>query len=687
MAEYKDESRTTNSLESLDEVEMQEQLEDFEEDRLLPNGGLESAGDVVYKREWHIRTGWAIAFSLMAVVILTLGLMLFVKHVIISDTENGELGSAKGIGSFRRPDSDYILDPNWNFKAPKRVREYKWTIVDVVGNPDGVFRPMLTINGQFPGPMIECNEGDTLVIDIDNQSVNATAMHFHGIFQNGTNFMDGTTGITQCPIAPKSKFRYEFTINGQSGSYYYHGHQGVQASDGLVGPLIVHARDEKKLQKLSYDSDRVVLLQDHYHDLSSGLLVTNLQPGSEGSPIPDGCLINGLNQRDCSTLPQHRMCDNTTTTIPSLDLKADANHRLRFINVGAFAWFQVTVDEHQFAVTEVDGTDIYPSYESSMMISPAQRYSMVLTTNQSTSDSFWLRARMVSNCWNGESRPADEAKAIIHYASGSSKRAKALLTQPTSRNTNSNFAVQCKDMNTTSYIPVAYQPPPETADHTYYLQTNMKVSPLHLERGFFNESSFRGNLQKPTLHRTVEGLSSGNETFKSMASSDGVNKMSYDIANDFLIQHTGVKVVDVILQNFDEGNHPMHLHGHKVWVLGQGRGNFPGFEIMGLKGEGQGALESHEGVLDNVMRRDVATLEGYGWLALRFIADNPGVWAFHCHMAWHSESGLVMQFLDRVEEVAKWEVPASNRALCEARLEDLEKGAIPKDSQWIGTSG
>jgi hypothetical protein len=122
---------------------------------------------------------------------------------------------------FRRPPSDYVLDPNWNYGAWRTTRKYHWTITDEEVNPDGVYRQMILIDGQFPGPLVECNEGDTLSIEIENQSVNATSLHWHGIFQNGTNWMDGTVGVTSCPIPPGGKFTYEFTIKGQSGTYWY----------------------------------------------------------------------------------------------------------------------------------------------------------------------------------------------------------------------------------------------------------------------------------------------------------------------------------------------------------------------------------------------------------------------------------------------------------------------------------
>jgi FtsP/CotA-like multicopper oxidase with cupredoxin domain len=122
--------------------------------------------------------------------------------------------------TFRRPQTDYLLDPRWDFDAAPTTRSYRFTVTDMEVNPDGVYRPMILINGQFPGPLIECNDGDRLVIEVDNQGVNATAFHWHGLFQNGSNWMDGTVGVTQCPIAPGRSFTYDFTISGQHGTYW-----------------------------------------------------------------------------------------------------------------------------------------------------------------------------------------------------------------------------------------------------------------------------------------------------------------------------------------------------------------------------------------------------------------------------------------------------------------------------------
>lgn len=81
-------------------------------------------------------------------------------------------------------------------------------------------RPMVLINGEFPGPLVECNQGDTIVLEVHNEGTNATSIHFHGILQNGTNWMDGTVGITSCPIAPGGSFTYRFVAQNSGGTYW-----------------------------------------------------------------------------------------------------------------------------------------------------------------------------------------------------------------------------------------------------------------------------------------------------------------------------------------------------------------------------------------------------------------------------------------------------------------------------------
>ncbi|KAF2089185.1 multicopper oxidase [Saccharata proteae CBS 121410] len=574
-----------------------------------------------------------------------------------------------------KPRTKYTLDPDWDFNAELTKREYHWTITDDERNPDGVYRPMILINGEFPGPMIECNEGDPISVHVHNQAVNATSFHWHGIYQNGSNWMDGTVGITQCPIAPGANMTYEFKIQGQSGTYWYHAHMAMQGSDGLAGPLIVHAKNERDLQKLEYASDQVVMIQDYYHDLTSALLPWYLASDRENEePVPDGGLINGRNVRDCDALPDRR-CDNSTAGLSVFELEPEKTHRLRIIHTGAFAEFQVQLDEHQFAVTEADGTDVDPAYYHRLNINPGQRYSIILTTNVTSAESFWLRAKMVTSCFTRENpNLVSEVKAIIKYSSDQESKAQE---QPSSKDWADATDAVCLDMNVTELHPSLPMAAPANADKAIYLRSNFEIGDWRLSRGFFNQSSWRAPLSSPSLHRFIDGYSTQNESFTSSLSAPfGVAEPSaFDISTEFVYQTTGIQTLDIIVSNFDDGNHPLHLHGYKYFVLASGHGYPPD------------SLLSDPSKLDttNPLRRDTASVEGFGWIWLRLVADNPGVWAFHCHIGWHTEAGMLMQFATRVDEMVGWEVTEEQRAHCEA--EGIEKGMTPGDETWFGDFG
>lgn len=92
---------------------------------------------------------------------------------------------------------------------------YDFKIGWVTANPDGVkARPVIGINGQWPIPQITADIGDRVIINVVNELGNqSTSLHFHGLFQNGTTYMDGAASVTQCPIAPGASFTYDFKVS------------------------------------------------------------------------------------------------------------------------------------------------------------------------------------------------------------------------------------------------------------------------------------------------------------------------------------------------------------------------------------------------------------------------------------------------------------------------------------------
>jgi hypothetical protein len=68
--------------------------------------------------------------------------------------------------------------------------------------------------------------GDRVIVDItNNMPGRSISIHWHGIFQQGTQFMDGVPMVTQCSIYESNTFRYDFFANNE-GTFFYHSHDG-----------------------------------------------------------------------------------------------------------------------------------------------------------------------------------------------------------------------------------------------------------------------------------------------------------------------------------------------------------------------------------------------------------------------------------------------------------------------------
>jgi hypothetical protein len=87
----------------------------------------------------------------------------------------------------------------------------------------------------------------------------------------------------------------------------------------------------------------------------------------------------------------------------------------------------------------------------------------------------------------------------------------------------------------------------------------------------------------------------------------------------------------------------MHLHGFNMYILHQGAGEWDGKTIVRSS---------------NPQRRDVFLLPPNNHVVMQFdAASNPGVWPFHCHIAWHTSAGLFTQFLTIPDKVRALKIP------------------------------
>ncbi|KAG8050836.1 hypothetical protein GUJ93_ZPchr0009g527 [Zizania palustris] len=100
---------------------------------------------------------------------------------------------------------------------------------------------VMTVNGQFPGPTLEAEEGDTLVVDVVNRGRHNVSLHWHGVRQMRTGWSDGPEYVTQCPVRPGRSYRYRFTVAAQEGTLWWHAHSSWLRAT-VYGALLIRPR-------------------------------------------------------------------------------------------------------------------------------------------------------------------------------------------------------------------------------------------------------------------------------------------------------------------------------------------------------------------------------------------------------------------------------------------------------------
>ncbi|KAK8079828.1 multicopper oxidase [Apiospora hydei] len=261
------------------------------------------------------------------------------------------------------------------------VREYVFNITQALATPDGFRKPMLLFNGQSTGPLVEAATGDVVRVVVNNGVAGrSTTVHWHGINQANSTWMDGVAGVSQCGIPPGQSFTYEFRVDAQRGTFWYHAHLGVQYTDGAYGPIVV--RDPRGEMVPPTDEERILFVSDVYHAYGSVLLNSYLNSSSKWvpfesgvEPLADNILLNGQHVYDCSVVsttyppdldndPYARKADDSSSCtggrMYTTKVKPGNKLRLRLINTSSFLSYWVSIDNHTFTIVELDGVEIEP---------------------------------------------------------------------------------------------------------------------------------------------------------------------------------------------------------------------------------------------------------------------------------------------------------------------------------------
>jgi iron transport multicopper oxidase len=526
---------------------------------------------------------------------------------------------------------------------------YDFNVTWVTANPDGLAdRKVIGINGLWPLPVIEVDKGDRLVVNMYNGLGDKdTSIHWHGMFQNGSNSMDGPSMVTQCPVPPGSSITYNFTIP-QNGTYWYHCHTNFCYPDGYRQALIVNDPDAYFNQDL--EDQFTITLSDWYHELAEDIapdFISLFNPtGAE--PIPDSFLFN-----------------DTMNT--SIIVQPSKNYLFRIINTSAFVAQYFYIEDHTFQIVEVDGVYTEPTEASLLYIHVAQRYAILLTTKNSTDQNFNIVT------------VADQVLLDVVPDGLNLNNTNWLEYNATAPKTQAIVTLDVVDTNPAfddfTLVPYDHQPLLPEPDLTISLQVVMAEAGNGNPYAYFNNITYT-KPDVPTLYTVLSAA--GNATNPEVYS---------QYTNPFILQHNDV--VEVIINNDDGGSHPFHLHGHNFQVIA--REPAYGADFYEYSSDATGLTydpTNHSAFPEFPVRRDVMVMPPMGYFVIRFVADNPGVWLFHCHIDWHLSQGLAATFIEAPLELqAQLSVPEDHFAACAAGGVKSTGNAAGNTEDFLDLSG
>ena len=359
-------------------------------------------------------------------------------------------------------------------------------------------------------------------------------------------------------------------------------------------------------------------LTDWYHDQMSTLLqqyqsTMNENTNDGDEPTPDAALINAA----------------TDTTFK---VEPGKTYLFRFICVGNFPGHGFDFDQHSMTVVEVDGiwTDQFDTTDQQVRMTTGQRMSALVTMKNSTDKNYAFFDTMDINMLfvnEGKSPPSgynpNVTAWLVYNDSAPLPPAPVYIAF--------NFTDDVK------YTPYDREPVLEPVDHQIIL--DMNISNISgISRYILNNETYL-TPEVPSLYSAI-----------TLPLNDTTNPSVYGHASPFILKYN--EVVEIVVNDYHENLHPFHLHGHQFQTVVRTDPNGGYFN------------GSYGNYSATPMRRDTLMVQNGGHAVIRFRADNPGTWLFHCHIEWHTESGLTVTMIEAPEMMQNFTIPQGHIDVC-----------------------
>ena len=509
--------------------------------------------------------------------------------------------------------------------------------IEVAGRSGHAF----AVNGSVPGPLVRLKEGEAVTLRVANHLAQDTSIHWHGLllpFQ-----FDGVPGVSFPGIKPGETFVYELPALRQSGTYWWHSHSDLQEQTGHYGPIIIDPAGPDPVQA---DRDYVLLLSE-FSPLHPHTIMAKLKKGEEyfnrqKTSWTDDYRLSGSDRRmwaGMRMMPTD-IADVTGSTYTylinghapedSLEYLFSPGERvrLRIINGSAMSFFNIRIPGVRMSVVQADGKNVRPIEVDEFQIGTAETYDIVV---EPTAEAHTVVAEAMDRSGMAVATLASRAGA---RAPVPSLRDPVLLTMTDmghggmdhSGGGHSNMGHApstggmdhgSMKMRDTSSVPPDVALGPGVDMVSANPADRMGDPGLGLDNVGHKVLTYRDltalepndDPRKPSRHMQIH-LTGNMERY--MWSFDG---RKFNAVADQPIRFAYNERVRVKLVNDTMMAHPIHLHGHF-------------FELV------NGADRMHQ------PQKHTVIVQPGGSATFDLTADEPGDWAFHCHLLYHMHAGM-----------------------------------------------
>lgn len=515
---------------------------------------------------------------------------------------------------------------------------YHLTIEKHAINLVGDSQYSILANGSLPAPTLHWHEGEFVTLQVTNKLDETTSLHWHGILLPHT--MDGVPDISFPGIAPEETFTYRFQVK-QNGTYWYHGHSGMQEQLGLYGALIIDpvndgrpvARDivvvlsdwpeadpERTLARLKKQSGyynfqkRTVV--DFFTDIEKlGFWETLSDRLDWGQMRMDPTDLSDVTGATYHFLINGQPPDKNWTAL----FKPGEKLRLRFINASAMTYFDVRIPGLKMRVIAADGIAVTPVDVEEFRIAVAETYDVLIEPEFNNAYSIFAEAMDRSGYARATLTSDSKLKAEIPEL-----RPRTLLTMADmgvahSGHTNHAMPDDSKSSAMNEHAHHQMEPPAtekmnhSMMHHQHEAGMDMPAIETHKILGYQYLKAADSSPDLGKIDREINLRLTGNMYRYSWSFDD----IKYTEAEPIRVRfgdHIRFNYINETMMN-----HPIHLHG--LWqYLDNGNG-----------------LHNPKKHVINVKPGTTAHVD--------VIADAPGEWAFHCHLLYHMDTGMFRKLI------------------------------------------